>query len=130
MRPGIFAALAIVPLLAACGGSGGTVQSASLPVRPPQHLTPPRPQVQMLPGLEGVIGATAPDLARQFGPSRLDVREGDARKLQFTGTPCILDVYLYPPAAGRAPHAPEVVGPPPHRRAVDRAACIAALRQR
>ena len=87
--------------------------------------------MQALPGIDGVIGATAADLTRQFGKPRLEVWEGDARKLQFSGTPCILDVFLYPGAAGREPQATYVDA----RRAsdgqdVDRAACIAALRQK
>jgi hypothetical protein len=83
------------------------------------------------PGLEGVIGSSQAELARQFGTPRLEVWEGDARKLQFTGTACVLDVYLYPAAPGREPQASYVDA----RRAsdgkdVDRATCIAALRQR
>ena len=104
---------------------------ARTPLRTPQrHTPPPPPQIQALPGVAGVIGATQGDLARQFGAARLDVWEGDARKLQFAGSACVLDVYLYPSAAGREPQATYVDA----RRAsdgqeVDRAACIAALRQ-
>jgi hypothetical protein len=83
------------------------------------------------PGLEGVVGARAQDLIDQFGPARIDVWEGDARKLQFTGQPCVLDIYLYPAAPGREPEATYVEA----RRAsdgqdVDRAACVSALRGR
>lgn len=72
-----------------------------------------------------------PELVDQFGPARLEVWEGDARKLQFTGSACVLDVYLYPPAPGREPEATYVDA----RRAsdgqdVDRAACVSALRGR
>mgnify|MGYP001101231904 CR=1 FL=1 len=141
MRHDILAALMLAPLLAACGGSGGgKVQSASQSVvrkpglsavRRPTPAPPPPAQVLSLPGLEGVIGATVADLTRQFGSARLDVHEGDARKLQFSGTPCVLDVYLYPPAAGKEPQATYIDA----RRAsdgqdVDRAQCVAALRQR
>lgn len=85
----------------------------------------------MIPGLEGVIGATAPQLVRKFGEARLDVWEGDARKLQFTGKPCILDVYLYPTSRAREPIATYVDA----RRssdamAVDRASCVKALKKR
>ena len=85
----------------------------------------------MLPGLEGVIGATASQLVGQFGEARLDVWEDDARKLQFTGTACVLDVYLYPTSRSREPIATYVDA----RRgsdavAVDRAACVKALRTR
>src|SRR5688500_4060284 len=59
-------------------------------VPPPRPVAPPAtgfraPQVLRLPGLEGVIEQNAADLARQFGNPRLDVREGDMRKLQFGG---------------------------------------------
>ena len=143
MRREILAILALAPLLSACGGGGGKVQSASAaapassppsrvlkyrqPVRQP---APPPPQVQRLTGLEGVIGATRGELTRQFGAARLDVWEGDARKLQFAGDACVLDVYLYPGAQGREPQATYIDA----RRAsdgkdVDRPACIQALKK-
>lgn len=83
-----------------------------------------------LPGLEGVIGADKAALERQFGQPRLDVWEGDARKLQFSGGPCVLDIYLYPPRPGATPIATYVDA----RRAsdaldVDRAACVKALKR-
>jgi len=133
-------ALTFTPLLAACG-SGGVKTAASVPVKPPQpavvavrapvHTAPPRAKVFAAPGLEGVIGADRDDLIRQFGPARLDVWEGDARKLQFTGNACVLDVYLYPPSAGAQPEATYIDA----RRAsdgqdVDRAACVSALKRK
>lgn len=137
-------AVALVPLLAACGGSGGVKSAGSkppktvrapqaalrTPVRPPAATPPPSARIQVAPGLEGVIGADANALARQFGQPRLEVWEGDARKLQFSGSACVLDVYLYPPARGGEPQATYVDA----RRAsdgqdVDRAACISALRK-
>ncbi len=140
MRRDILAALALVPLLAACGGaSGGAVKSTrAAPPPPPPGLarppvrTPPRgAQMHMIPGLESVIGADAGELTRQFGAPRLDVWEGDARKLQFTGTACVLDVFLYPAAKGADPRATYADA----RRAsdgkeVDKAACVAALKTR
>jgi len=82
-------------------------------------------------GLEGVIGADAEALQRTFGIARLDVREGDVRKLQYSGEACVLDVYLYPLRPGAEPTATYVDA----RRSsdgldVDRAACVAALRRR
>ena len=133
--------LALVALLSACGGDVVPVRSTlppphqkpsatRAPVRAPVHRPPPPPQVLALPGIEGVIGAGAGELVRQFGPARLDVWEGDARKLQYAGAACVLDIFLYPPAQGREPQATYVEA----RRAsdgqeVDRAACIAALRR-
>ncbi|ANY19069.1 hypothetical protein A6F68_00534 [Tsuneonella dongtanensis] len=134
----------LAPLaLAACGPSTGTkVASASAPI-PVRVTTVPaqRPaappaagfrtaRVMTLPGLEGVIGADTGALQRQFGTPRLDVWEGDARKLQFSGEACVLDVYLYPPAPGGQPLATYVDA----RRAsdgldVDRASCVRALKK-
>ncbi|MEY4953076.1 MAG: hypothetical protein RL299_1500 [Pseudomonadota bacterium] len=137
MQPNTLIALALVPLLAACA-SGGAKPAPTVPakqpkvaVRTPVKTVPPVARVQTAPGLEGVIGADADALARQFGAARLEVWEGDARKLQFTGTACVLDVFLYPAARGGEPQASYVEA----RRAsdgqeVDRAACVAALRKR
>ena len=130
-------ALTLTALLAACGSGGIKSASSARPkagpvaIRAPVRLAPARPRVLAAPGLEGVIGAGPDELARQFGPARLDVWEGDARKLQFIGSACVLDIYLYPPAAGSPPEATYVDA----RRAsdgqdVDRAACVAALKQR
>ena len=105
---------------------------ATVPATDP---APPRPgfiapTVMRMAGLEGVIGQSKAALIRQFGPARLDVPEGDAVKLQWTGQPCVLDVYLYPLRPGAEPTATHVDA----RRAsdtaaVDRAACVAALRR-
>jgi hypothetical protein len=130
--------LAVLPLLSACVPAGGsTVRSTSRtalvrpPVRQPARTPPRGAVVHMMPGLEGVIGATPAQLTSEFGAPRLDEWEGDARKLQFSGTPCVLDVYLYPEPGSREPQATYVDA----RRAsdgqdVDRAACVAALRKR
>ncbi|MEO5586776.1 MAG: hypothetical protein ABIQ81_03680, partial [Novosphingobium sp.] len=109
------AAIALPALLLASCGGGSTSQPvrSTTPVRtakpvktrvavassvrrPAPPITPPTARIQTLPGVEGVIGATTTQLTREFGTPRLDVWEGDARKLQFSGTPCVLDVYLYP----------------------------------
>jgi hypothetical protein len=134
-NPALF--LPVVLLISACASTPAPPQSvpakpaiaASVPVRAPVRRAPPKAQALIAPGLEGVIGATRDDLIRQFGAVRLDVWEGDARKLQFMGTACVLDVYLYPAAPGSEPEATYVDA----RRAsdgqdVDRASCIAALR--
>jgi hypothetical protein len=136
--------LALATTISACSttggkpgaGAGAPPQQVAVrqnrprgPVRAPVTRPPPQAQVQQLPGLEGVIGATAADLTRHFGTPRLDVLEGDARKLQFTGTACVLDVYLYPSAPGREPQATYVDARRTDGRDVDRAACIQALRK-
>lgn len=94
--------------------------------KPPFSATP-----QVVPGVEGVIGNDAAGLIRQFGAPRLDIVEGDARKLQFSGTACVLDAYLYPPVEGKEPLATYIdARRPSDGHDVDRAACIAALRVR
>lgn len=138
--------LALVPALAACGSTTPprakstpgkppatrpVGRPAMTPVRPPVRTPPPAARVQSLPGLEGVIGASAPELIRQFGTPRLDVSEGDARKLQYIGQACVLEIFLYPAQPGREPQATYVEA----RRSsdgqeVDRAACVTALRSR
>ncbi len=83
------------------------------------------------PGLDAIIRQDADALQRIFGFPRLDVREGDMRKLQFTGEPCVLDIYLYPLRPEGEPVATWVEA----RRAsdgaaVDRQACAQALSRR
>lgn len=133
---------ALVPmslLLASCGG-GATSSGGPAPVRsvaPPVRTNVPRPapvmrpsaQIQMIPGLENVIGADALQLSRIFGTPRLDLIEDDARKLQWTGTACILDVYLYPQPGSSRVTATYVDARRGDGRDVDRAACVAALRK-
>lgn len=111
--------------------------------RPPPTVVPPSqpppppvggfraPQLLRAPGLEGVIEQPAGRLIQRFGQPRLDVMEGDMRKLQFAGQPCVLDIFLYPLREGAEPVATHMEA----RRAsdgqeVDRAACAAALGRR
>lgn len=132
--------LAPLALVVACGPTGAKVASTPAPARvssvPPQRPAPPAtgafraPKVMSAQGLETVIGADAAALQRQFGTPRLDVWEGDARKLQFSGQACVLDVYLYPPSRGATPTATYVDA----RRAsdgqdVERTACVRALKR-
>jgi hypothetical protein len=125
-------------LLAACGGA--RLVPAVPPIQQPPPMAPaspaapppvPEARVLQLPGLEGVIGADDAGLVARFGVPRIDLAEGDVRKLQFAGQPCVLDIFLYPPETGGALKATHVSA----RRAsdgqdVDRAACIEALSRR
>jgi len=138
------AAPLLLPLVAACT----TIPQSSVPPPPPRPdvetqappparpapppiVGPRTPQILRAPGLEAVIERNAQDVQRLFGTPRLDVVEGDMRKLQFSGEACVLDVFLYPLRSGAEPVATYVDA----RRAsdgreVDRAACVAALRRR
>lgn len=134
-----FAVTALSLALAACAG-GSVSRTPAAPskrikgvpaVRQPTRAPQRDAAVQMAPGLEGVIGANESQLVRTFGEPRLNVWEGDARKLQFAGTACVLDVYLYPSTTVKEPHATYVeTRRSSDGQAVDRAACVAALRGR
>jgi hypothetical protein len=137
-----YLALALLPMVAACAAVP-QAQPKRTPaphhrprasaVPPTRPAPPPKPvfrapEVQALPGLESVIDKNAAALTNQFGPPRLDVHEGDMRKLQFAGEPCVLDVFLYPLKPGSEPVATYVdARRSSDGRDVDRAACIAAL---
>ena len=129
-------------VLAGCATTAPPAKSSPVSVKPaltkpaptrvrPSRKPPPSAIAQIVPGVEGVIGNDAAGLIRQFGKPRLDIVEGDARKLQFSGTACVLDAYLYPPVAGKEPLATYIdARRPSDGQDVDRAACIAALRVR
>ena len=124
----MLAALAL--MLAGC--AGGAVPSRPAPASQPRGSSIVVVPEMMAPqGLEGVIGQDAGTLARRFGAPRLDVAEGDARKLQFSGGECVLDIYLYPLRPGADPVASHVEA---RQRqggaAVDRGACIREVERR
>lgn len=125
--------------VSACAGGSGVIpnRTASSAARPPVATPPPSnrafrpPQVMRQRGLDGVIGARASALTARFGAARIDLAEGDARKLQFASDRCVLDVFLYPLQAGSEPVATHVdarlrVG----GSEVDRASCIAEIERR
>jgi hypothetical protein len=114
-------AMAAAAALAAC--TPRVVEEAP-PVRVTRAAPPPTRAVA---GLEAVIGRTAAVLTRQFGTPALDIREGTARKLQFEAAACVLDAYLYPPAAGGEAIVTHVDARLPDGRDMDRASCVAAL---
>ena len=114
-------------LLAGCGEGTTTSARGKLEAMKPVPRRPAAPRIEA--GLESVIGADRSGLERQFGAPRLDVREGDALKLQWSGGACILDVYLYPPARGSEPSASYVDARRGDGRDVDKASCVTALKQ-
>lgn len=129
IRAGITAA-ALAAALAGCVGGGGT----PAPVRPaaaPRSTIVRVPAVMAPQGLEGVIGQDAGTLTQRFGAPRIDLAEGDARKLQFAGKSCVLDIFLYPVTAGQAPTAAHVEARLRQGGAeADRGACIREVESR
>ncbi len=101
---------------------------ASNPQRPqpqPVQPVPQSPQVR-----SDLLGLTAAELLQRFGQPALQIREGAGVKLQFRGTACVLDAYLYPqpgrPGPERVTHVDARL-----RSGADtnQAACIAALQR-
>ncbi|HEX8216106.1 MAG TPA: hypothetical protein VF577_01460 [Allosphingosinicella sp.] len=118
------ALMAVAALVGGCAprAVGEVAPAAAAPVRPKAP-----PPTRAVIGLESVIGRTAAALSAQFGAPGLDIREGAARKLQFESATCVLDAYLYPPAAGGEPIVTHVDTRLTDGRDVDRASCVAAL---
>jgi hypothetical protein len=113
MRRSLVIAALLATALAGCAGGGGAVRKPSPSARPVAATTPRGsivvvPEVMAAKGLEGVIGSPAAALTGRFGQPRIDLAEGDARKLQFAGATCVLDIYLYPLAAAAEPTATHV----------------------
>src|SRR4051812_27653317 len=78
--------LSLTLMLAAC---------ATAPKQPqaPAPVPQPQPQAQETSSL---VGLSPQELVGRFGPPALQVREGTSLKLQFRGSRCVMDAYLYP----------------------------------
>ena len=104
--------LAVAGLLLGGCASGAGTSRPSAPSRAaasaPRSTIVVVPEVMAPAGLEGVIGVPAAALTGRFGAPRIDLAEGDARKLQFAGATCVVDIYLYPLAAAAEPTATHV----------------------
>ncbi len=130
-------------ILGACAGSPGaqSVPGPSVNRSGPVTTTvradvPPGggfrpPSVQRTQGLDQVIGARAEQLTASFGDARIDLSEGDARKLQFASDTCVLDVFLYPLEPGETPIATYAEARNPDGgAALDEAQCVRELARR
>lgn len=105
----VAATLAVAALfLGGCAGGGKPSPARGSGGITPRSTIVVVPQVMAAQGLEGVIGSSADALTRRLGVPRIDLVEGDARKLQFAGAACVLDIFLYPPGAGAEPTAAHV----------------------
>lgn len=114
------AAMMAVPLaLVSCAPTAATQAPAPAVAAAPSALS--------VAGLGAVMGQSVGTLTAQFGAPALDVREGSARKLQFSGPVCVLDAYLYPSGQGREPVVTHIDARLPDGRDIDRASCVAAL---
>lgn len=118
------AAIAVLALL--LGGCAGSAipRATPAPGGPSATIPAPRP-VQN----NSLIGHPANAALSLFGKPRLDVTEGSARKLQFGGSACILDIYYYAPRQGADPLATHVDARTPDGRDANIPSCIDALRR-
>ena len=107
----------------------GLIAAACAPTPPPAAAPPPVASYTPS-GLERVLGQNAAQLTALFGTADADVREGEARKLQFQSGICVLDAYLYPPSTGAEPRVTYLDAREPDGSAIDRASCVAALTRR
>lgn len=122
--------IALTALGLALSGCAGSAKPAAARAAPRSSIVVV-PQVMAAQGLGGVIGSPAGALTRRFGAPRIDLAEGDARKLQFAGPSCVLDIFLYPLSAGAEPTATHVDARLRQGgAAVDQGACIRELETR
>lgn len=125
IRP--LAAAATLSLLGACAATPPPystpppVTAPSGPAAPPAVVRP----VQQ----NNLIGQSPAAVGRLFGQPRIDVTEGGARKLQFQGAACVMDVYFYAPRAGADPVATHVDARTPDGRNAEVNSCAEALRR-
>jgi hypothetical protein len=73
-----------------------------------------------------LIGLTGNELVSRFGNPALQVREGNSFKIQFRGSLCVLDAFLYP-AAGAQYRVTHVETRSRAGTATNQADCIRAL---
>lgn len=121
----VLGSVSIALFAAGCSSGSGGVASTPTASAPTTAGAFRAPQVMRESGLDSVIGERAGSLARRFGEARIDLAEGDARKLQYVSDACVLDIYLYPLSVNADPVATHVEARARQGGAtIDRAQCI------
>jgi hypothetical protein len=77
-----------------------------------------------------LLGRSEKSLISQYGQPRLNVREGAGIKLQYVTTKCVVDIYLYPSAAGKEPGVIHIDARDDEGRDQDRDMCVQQLSRR
>jgi hypothetical protein len=108
-------ALSLILFAAACAPRP---QPSSVPAPAPQPA-PARPQ-------SSLYGLSPQELVGHFGKPALQIREGSSIKLQFRGSRCVLDTYLYPSRDGQM-RVTYIDTRASSGADMDQAACILAL---
>lgn len=119
--------LALTGLALAGCGAASPAAPVSAGTRAPVGFSMPPPASE---GGEAVLGRSADAVSSLLGKPRLDVNEGPARKLQFAGSTCILDVYFYAPQQGGTRVATHIDARSTDGRDAGTDGCITALKQR
>ncbi len=122
----VWAAVSIALLASGCAAGSSGARPGAATTTPTASTAFRTPQMMRGAGLDSVIGERANSLVRRFGAARIDLTEGDARKLQYVSDVCVLDIYLYPLQANTDPVATHVEARARQGGAeADRAWCIA-----
>ena len=96
----------------------------------PQQAPKPQPLVETRqPAPGSLIGLTPQELVAQFGTPALQIHEGASLKLQFRGSSCVMDTYLYPSGSVGTLKVTHVDTRLPSGTDMDQAACVLALRR-
>ncbi len=96
----------------------------------PPQAPPPQPVAAQQPREGGsLLGLTPQDLVGEFGTPALQIHEGASLKLQFRGSTCVMDAYLYPSGSAGTLKVTHIDTRLPSGSDVDQAACVSALRR-
>lgn len=132
MKPTLLV-IALAGFLSGCGAAtGGGNAPVTAGNRPAPRTYSGGTETHAAPrqGSDSVIGRDAAALTRLFGAPRLDRHEGAAHVLQYAGSQCVLDAYLYAPRSGAEAVVTHIDARNLDGGDVDAATCIAALQRR
>jgi hypothetical protein len=106
-----------------------TLAVAACAPRPQETPAPQPPAPQQPQETSSLVGLTPQELVGRFGRPALQIREGSSLKLQFRGTRCVMDAYLYPSGSGGTLKVTHIDTRLPSGGDIDQAACVFSLRQ-
>jgi hypothetical protein len=103
--------------------------AAACAPRPQETPAPQASPPSQQPETSSLVGLTPQELVGRFGRPALQIREGSSLKLQFRGTRCVMDAYLYPSGGSGTLKVTHVDTRLPSGGDIDQAACVFSLRQ-
>ena len=122
--------LAFLLVLSACSAGTGNIPAANMSASRPVAGQAAQPRVVRGDGIDSIIGQNAAALLSRFGKARIDLTEGDARKLQFASAACVMDIYLYPTSTNAQPVATHIEAREPSAGGpVEPVTCLSELEQ-